>query len=356
VRAALASVLLALGSTTLLLLFAEAGCRLAGYRGLEMYRADPELGWVLQPSQRTITRTGHLPVRINDDGFRGAPLEHPKTRGTIRIFALGGSSTFGWGVREEQIYHQVLERMLNDSAQAAGLPQRFEIVNAGVIGYNLWQAGHAMRRMVQRYQPDGFLVAYTFNDAWNPVGTLDAEQRQAVEAGVRRKNLLRSSALFNWLIDLRASRLSGKAESGLSDELATAQTADTSANAANLGLYRATLDSMIALADSAELALGFTVLSGRGQKQPWPRQSAMAEAAVAAGIPVLNLIPVFRPGDPDRLYLPHDGVHPSPLGHAVIARLTYVKLCAAVAAAPAQNPIRVYLPGCPSVARHKPTL
>jgi lysophospholipase L1-like esterase len=229
-------------------------------------------------------------------------------------------------------------------------------VNGGVIGYNLWQVGHAMRRFVQRYQPDGFLVAYTFNDAWNPVGTLDARQRQAVEAGVRRKNVLRSSALFNWLIDLRASRLSGKAESTPGDELATAQTADTSANPADLGLYRATLDTMIALADSAGLALGFTVLSSRGQKEPRPLQSAMAEVAAGAGIPFLNLVPLFRPGDPDRLYLPHDGVHPSPLGHAIIARQTYVNLCAAAEVAPAQKPIRVFLPGCPTVARHKPAL
>jgi lysophospholipase L1-like esterase len=354
VRSAVGGILLALGSTTLILVLAEAGCRLAGYRGLEMYRPDQELGWVLRSNQRTITRAGHLPVRINADGFRDVPLQRPKANGTIRIFALGGSSTFGWGVRGDQTYHQVLERMLNDSAQAARLPQRFEIVNGGVIGYNLWQAGHAMGRMVQRYQPDGFLVAYTFNDAWNPVGTLDATQRQAVETGVRRKNLLRSSALFNWLIDLRARRLSGQA-GGLGDELATVQTADTAADAAGLAFYRATLDSMVALAHSSELSLAFTVLSARGQKQAWPRQSAMAEAAAAAGIPVLDLLPIFRDADPDLVYLPHDGVHPSPLGHAIIARLTYASLCAAAATAPAQNPARIYLPGC-GAARHKPAL
>jgi lysophospholipase L1-like esterase len=346
VRSAVGGILLAFGSTVLILLLAEAGCRLAGYRGLEMYRPDQELGWVLEPDQHTITRAGHLPVRINRDGFRDVPLERPKSRRTIRIFALGGSSTFGWGVAEHQAYHQVLERMLNDSARAARVPQRFEIVNAGVIGYNLWQAAHAMRRMAQRYQPDGFLVAYTFNDAWNPVGTLDPEQRQALLKGVRRKNFLRSSALFNWLIDLRARRLSERAGDGLDDQLATVQTADTAGSPAELAFYRAILDSMVAFADSARLSLSFTVLAARGQERRWPRQAAMADAAAAAGIPALDLIPVFGAASPDSVYLPQDGVHPTAQGHAIIARLTYQTLCAAAAAAPPADPQGIYRAGC----------
>lgn len=346
-RSVFVSGLLVLGSIAFALLLGEGACRLAGYGRLEMYRPDRELGWILEPGQRTITRVGHLPVRINDEGFRDDPVDRPKPVAVVRIFALGGSSTFGWGVRDRDVYHQLLERMLNDSARAAGARTRFEIVNGGVIGYNLWQVAHSMRRIAQEYQPDGFLVAYTFNDAWNPVGHLNEQELDRVLTGVRRKNLLRSSALFNWLIELRARRLAERAGSGrVDDELASAQTGDTSATPAELAAYRAILDSIAALAKRAHLSLAFTVLAAKGQRHPWPRQVAMFDAASAAHVPQVDLIPVFGAADADSLYLPADAVHPSPRGHEMIARRMYASLCVAAMAAPPGDPVSIYRPGC----------
>src|SRR5438128_938598 len=117
--------LLAACSTFVVLLVAEIGCRLAGYGGLEQYRADSELGW---------------------------------------------------GVRGEEVYSQLLEQALNGHALAAGVRTQYEIVNAGVNAYNLAQVSGLMRRVVENYQPDGFLIAYTFNDGWNGVGHLSAQE------------------------------------------------------------------------------------------------------------------------------------------------------------------------------------
>jgi lysophospholipase L1-like esterase len=290
---------------------------------------------------------GHFLVRINSDGFRDDPLERPKPPNTVRIFALGGSTTFGWGVPNEETYHQVLERMLNDSARVGGLPTRFEIVNAGVIGYNSWQVARLMGRLAERYQPDGFLVAYTFNDAWNPVGNLTPDERNRILAGVRRKNLLRRSALFNWLIDLRARRLAQRAEHGaLGDELAVAQTGDSLATPAELTAYQATLDSMVALTQRTTLSLGFAVLAARGQQRPGARQVAMSAAAASARLPAVDLTEPFRSANPDSTYLPNDAVHPSAHGHALIARLLYRNLCAAARAAPPRAPVLMYRGGC----------
>jgi lysophospholipase L1-like esterase len=347
VRSVITSVLLVVGSLAFALGLGEAGCRLAGYRGLELYQPDRQVGWVLRPNQATVTRVGHLPVQINGDGFRDDPLEHPKPRNTVRIFALGGSTTFGWGVAEGETYHQILERMLNDSARAAGQSTRFEIVNAGIIGYNSWQVARLMGRIAERYQPDGFLVAYTFNDAWNPVGTLSPQAQDQMLAGVRRKNLLRRSALFNWLIDLRARRLGQRAEHGaLGDELAVAQTGDSLATPAELAAYRATLDSMVALTQRGKLSLAFTVLAARGQQTPGARQAAMSAAAARGRLPAVDLTEPSGRANPDSMYLPNDAVHPSGYGHALIARLMYRNLCAAARAAPPHAPVLVYRAGC----------
>src|SRR5881397_3892780 len=117
-RSRIASALLATASIALPVVLGEIACRLAGYRGVEMYRPDGELGWTLEPLQRTVTRVGHLPVLVNEDGFRDDALERPKARTTVRIFALGSSTTFGWGVRQHEMFHKVVERILNDSPGA----------------------------------------------------------------------------------------------------------------------------------------------------------------------------------------------------------------------------------------------
>ena len=356
VRAAVAGVLLAVGSVAFTLLAGEAACRLAGYRGVEQYRPDGELGWVLEPGQTTATSAGHLPVTINAQGFRDDPLAPPKRAETVRIFAVGASTTFGWGVRQYETYHQVLERMLNDSARAAGSPTRFEIVNAGVIGYNLWQVGRFMRRIADRYQPDGFIVAYTFNDAWNQAGSLDAQERDQLLRGVRRKNLLRSSALFNWLTNARARRVARQAQhAGAPNALAIAQTADTTASAAELAAYSATVDSIVSGARGARLSLAFIVPAARGQPGMNQRQQAMIDAATAARLPVIHSGQMFGAEDPDSMYLPDDAVHPTARGHAEIARLMYAALCAAAVSAPPRDPARVYRDGCRAAPRRPST-
>jgi lysophospholipase L1-like esterase len=342
--------LLLAGAVCLPLLAGEAACRLGGYRSLEQYRPDPELGWLPAPRQATVTRVASLPVRINDEGFRGGPLARARPGGTIRIFALGASTTFGWGVRQEDTYHQVLERMLNDTARARGESARYEVVNAGVIGFNLRQAARYMGRIARRYQPDGFVVAYTFNDGWNRFGAAGAPPLGRVLVGVRAKNLLRRSALYNWLVDLLARRRHAASAARGADLAAQAQTGDGAATAADSDDFRATLDSMLGLARAARASLAFIVPAARGQGAAWTRQAEMARFAADTHLPLLDLFPAFgaRGGDP--LYLPGDAVHPSRQGHALIARLLYAELCRAALAAAPGAPDAIYRAGCPAAA------
>jgi len=105
---------------------------------------------------------------------------------------------------------------------------------------------------------------------------------------------------------------------------------------------------MLALARTAKLSLAFTVLAARGQRCAWPRQAAMAQAAAAARVPVVDFVPLFGAAKADALYLANDSVHPSRLGHAVIARHLYTHLCAAAAAAAPGEPATAYRAGCGS--------
>jgi len=329
------------------LVVAEVACRLAGYRGLEVYLPDPEVGWVLAPDQETVTSAGHLPVRINSQGFRDSLLPDPRPDSLILVAALGASTTYGWGVPLEETYHQLLERRLNEGARTAGSTVRYEILNAGVVGYNLRQAGGLMERLVRDHAPDGFLVAYTFNDAWNRFGALPAGEHDRVLAGVRRKNLLRQSALFNWItgtVGRRAYRGAAHREGG--DHAARVQTGDGPAGPADLADFRATVEGMGGRARLAGASLALVVPAARGQVEPWPRQAEMARAGLALGVPVVDLLPVFRGVNVTTAFLPDDAVHPSAAGHHLIARELFAALCSAAAAAGPADPVGIYRAGC----------
>jgi len=342
----LTRLLLVAASLAAPLLLGELAARLAGYRGLEQYQPEPELGWRLVPDQRTVTSVGRLAVAINADGLRDDPLATPKPARTIRIVALGASTTYGWGVRLEDTYHQLLERQLNQAAGAAGDSTRYEIVNAGVIGYNLWQVAALLDRMMGRHALDGALVAYTFNDAWNRYGTLTAAEQARVLAGVRRKNLLRRSALFNWLTATIGRRAyDAAAFNARGDGAAMAQTGDGAASEAELGGYRDTVERLMSRAAEAGVSLAVMLPAARGQLDPWPRQVALARAATAHGVPLVDLLPVFRSLAAESVYLPHDAVHPSVVGHRIIARELHAALCAA-AAGEGTSPAAIYRAGC----------
>lgn len=74
-------------------------------------------------------RKERWPVRINDQGFRGADFEIEKKPGTTRILTMGASSTFGYHDRDDETYPVLLERELQ---RRAGTGRRIEVINFAI--------------------------------------------------------------------------------------------------------------------------------------------------------------------------------------------------------------------------------
>jgi lysophospholipase L1-like esterase len=104
---------------------------------------------------------------FNPQGFRGAPLDAAKPAGTLRIFALGDSNTFGWDVDEGANWPSQLQRLFDGSRPNT------EVINAGVWGYTSYQGMHRFHELLA-YQPDVILVSFGANDA-HQVTVADAD-------------------------------------------------------------------------------------------------------------------------------------------------------------------------------------
>lgn len=102
-------------------------------------------------------------IHVNSRGFRGAEFDVPKPEGTQRIFALGGSTTFGYypaTTADDTTYPAQLELLLNTRTDGA----RTEVVNAGVPGYSLRTSLQNYASRVALLEPDMIVVYHLTND------------------------------------------------------------------------------------------------------------------------------------------------------------------------------------------------
>lgn len=101
-------------------------------------------------------------ISVNSLGFVGDEFQAQKPQEVYRIFALGDSCTFGTGW-EESTYPWILEQLLNNTSDR----RRYEVINAGIEGYNSTWALARLKDEILRYDPDMVFVYIGWNDLMN---------------------------------------------------------------------------------------------------------------------------------------------------------------------------------------------
>jgi len=116
-------------------------------------------GWRNVPGWKAKTRG--LPLTINSRGLRDR--EHPvaKPKGTGRVLVLGDSFAWGYGVADQDLFTEVLERDFVDNP-----PQGpWEVINTGVSGWGTDQQYLYLMDEGFDYEPDVVVLAfYLLND------------------------------------------------------------------------------------------------------------------------------------------------------------------------------------------------
>jgi len=134
----------------------EPGHEVTGHR----YLFDETLGWRNIPGWRGVT--GGKELAINSKGLRDRDYAYRKPPGVKRILVLGDSYTWGYGVRNDEVYTEVLERRFEQEGR------KWEVINSGVSGYGTDQEYLWFRTEGVKYQPDLVVVAFfVLNDPRN---------------------------------------------------------------------------------------------------------------------------------------------------------------------------------------------
>jgi lysophospholipase L1-like esterase len=138
----------------------EVGLRVWAYWFRTPYeRYNPTSGRLeLVPNMHYTTARG-LEFRINSKGFLGPEFDERKAPGVYRIFAVGDSCTFGSGFWR-QTYPAIAAQILGAEAGSG----RFEVINAGIEGYNSEFALDRIRTELLAYDPDMLILYLGWND------------------------------------------------------------------------------------------------------------------------------------------------------------------------------------------------
>ncbi len=128
----------------------------------------PKLGFIYLPDIRVKTRarswwTGQetpYELRTNSLGLRNPPVKVAKPPGTLRVVAMGGSSTMGTGVKIRQTYVHQLGKLLH-----VALPgETIEAINAGVDSYESYHMAVLYQQVVWDLRPDLLIIAVDVNE------------------------------------------------------------------------------------------------------------------------------------------------------------------------------------------------
>ncbi len=99
-------------------------------------------------------------LTTNSFGLLGPERSLHKPAHTRRAALLGDSVSQGWGVDQNKSFASLLENRLNASPPE-GAPERFEVINFSVTGYDLTQILDVATEDVPRFEPDVYILSLT---------------------------------------------------------------------------------------------------------------------------------------------------------------------------------------------------
>lgn len=159
-----ASFLLAEAALRIYTLFdSPLGRELKGFDPLNV-KVQPigELGYKQRPNVEFSYNTG-AKATANSQGYRGPVVPDQKPPGTFRIILLGGSTTHGWGVKDDETIDAFMREEL-----ARQFPDRkFDVINLALDGYDSYQLVERLKADGLRFEPDLAIVNTGINDVRN---------------------------------------------------------------------------------------------------------------------------------------------------------------------------------------------
>ncbi|MCA8943695.1 MAG: hypothetical protein KDB80_14120, partial [Planctomycetes bacterium] len=274
-----------------------------------IFTYDPDLLWKLDPNTELYA--------ANELGLRGWLPRRPKAPTDVRIAFLGDSCTFGYNVAYEETYAPLVEQRL----QAAHEDRCIESILAAMVGHSSQQHLVLYQDQIARYEPDITVVyAAAWNDYLASVGMTDAE-RYAERHAWRLQRMLYRAIGLDRATEASTPEMQSRLKAG---EAPFGRRVSKQELRANLEGIQTVADRIGSQVVCILPPLPEKTMDER--KYALDYRAVLVEYAQAHGLPVVDGTGVFDSyrrarldaGEtPAPLFL--DWVHPSVLGHRLLA-------------------------------------
>ena len=302
--------------------------RFNGYGNLEIYEPDSTLYWKLKPNQNCFTKIGHQPVHINSHGTRGREFEETKASNTVRVLCLGDSRTFGWGLKEEETYPELLAALLQKQNQS----RKIEVINAGVNAWSYPQMLVYLRNTAIRYEPDILILGEA--NLWTQFSEKNSPEfvRKFMNR-VRMKNILRRFATYHFIVEVKLKEFYERNRTRFIPVDPSQDTMFKQQQQSNPeSLFRGTIEEICRLAQERRIKPVLLYLPSLDEAQSTNSTTVLKvkrELGESLNLPVVDLTPAVRTNG-KALYLEADPIHYNALGNSMIAQRLYESLMNAV--------------------------
>ncbi len=164
---------------------------------------DPDLTDSAFPHRET---GGSFTVSTDANGLR-APIHAPEAQGDdpFRVMFLGCSTTFGWGVNDDETYPARVQSMLAQQSHDV------QVFNGGQPGYTSFQGLWLYDTLLATYQPDLVFFGYVVQDARKAAYDDASQALLQQDARLLKQSVLYRSRLYLGLRTLvNARRIQSK--------------------------------------------------------------------------------------------------------------------------------------------------
>ena len=259
---------------------------------------------------------------INSLGLRGKEVAPQKPAGIYRILGIGDSFAFGEGVKDEDTFLHRLQLQLN--TRTAG--KNFEVLNAGVQGYNTRDEVLYLEHRWLKLEPDLVLITFYVNDAYKDTTILN----NGSELGIYQKQPP-GLAQYSYLWDLAQHRYQTHRVTKTVEAFYRRQyfsdfenfVKDPGPFNVDWPVCDAALGRVAQLARERGFRVGlvmFPELYELDGDYPFSAiHKLVREACARRNIPFLDLFDTFRGRKPESLWVHPSNHHPNEIAHALAA-------------------------------------
>ncbi|MCC7290684.1 MAG: SGNH/GDSL hydrolase family protein [Phycisphaerales bacterium] len=145
---------------------------------------SPLMGFEAQPDHHW--QIGDVRFSTDADGFRAHPTPRPAPSAERRVFVMGESATFGYGIPDDQTWAQLLEARLRADADP-----NVSVINAGCTGHMTLQQLIRLHVRVLPQRPEWVVYYGAINDVYGERrgGALVLMPKHLVDASSMREYL-----------------------------------------------------------------------------------------------------------------------------------------------------------------------